>query len=411
MRPLPRVPLLCLLLSIFTPILPACRDEPGSPTGPDPSPATATAGAAALSFRQVSGGSSHNCALTAEGRVYCWGVNNLGQLGDGTTDNHSIPAPVAGGLRFRQVDAGGGHACGIGTNDRAYCWGWNDVGQLGDGTRADRSLPTAVVGGHRFRQVSAGQFHTCGVTPDDRVYCWGNNKQGQLGDGSDVPRRLQPVQIGVGRRFRLVSVGGIHTCGISLDDRAFCWGHGKSGELGNGKTLIRRPPTAVAGGLRFKAVAAGETQRSGNWYFTCGVTTEDRAYCWGGNLDGQLGDGTTTRRLKPAAVAGGLRFSTVSAGGSFTCGVTTANAAYCWGRDDHGQLGDGGPTGDADSKRLSPVPVASGLAFAAVSTGWIHPCGLTTDGAAHCWGSNFFGELGDGTDVDSSAPVAVVGPN
>ncbi|MBA3319009.1 MAG: hypothetical protein H0T50_13100 [Gemmatimonadales bacterium] len=411
MRALARIRPAGTLLSVSMLILPACRDNPGSPTGPGPAPAVATAASAPLTFRQVSGGSSYNCGLTADGVVYCWGVNNLGQLGDGTLDDHPTPAPISGGRRFRQVDAGGGHACGIATDDRTYCWGWNNVGQLGDGTRADRSLPTAVVGAPRFRQLSAGIFHTCGVTPNGRVYCWGINKQGQLGDGSDVPRRLEPVQVATDQRFRVVSVGGSHTCGITLDDRAFCWGHGKSGELGNGRTLIRKTPTAVAGGLRFREIAAGETQRSGNWLFTCGITTEDRAYCWGGNLDGQLGDGTITRRLRPAAVAGGLRFSTVSAGGSFTCGVTTANAAYCWGRDDHGQLGDGGPTGDPNAKRLSPVPVTGGLALTAVSAGWLHTCGVATDGAAHCWGSNFSGELGDGTEVESSVPVAVLGPS
>ncbi len=137
---------------------------------------------------------------------------------------------------------------------------------------------------------------------------------------------------------------------------------------------------------------------------TCGVTSGGAAYCWGYNGDGELGDGTTADRLSPVPVGGGVSFAAVSAGdGGDTCGVTAGGAAYCWGDNSLGELGDGTTT-----NRSSPVLVAGGVSFAAVSAGDIHTCGVTAGGAASCWGLNSAGQLGDGTTTDRSSPVLVV---
>jgi alpha-tubulin suppressor-like RCC1 family protein len=402
-----RVRLILLLGPAIAAVLPGCGDA-FAPSESAGDPELAAAASAALTFRRVSGGSDYTCGVTTGDQAYCWGVNNLGQLGNGTTDdNAATPVAVAGGLRFRQVEAGGGHACGVTTDNRAYCWGWNDLGQLGDGTRLDRSTPVPVAGGLRFRQVSAGQYHSCGVTTADLAYCWGYNRQGQAGDGSSVIRHKRPVLVNSGRRFRLVSAGALHSCGVTTDDRGFCWGLGSSGQLGGNSTLIRRTPRAVVGGLSFREVVAGELGS-----YSCGVTTANRAYCWGDNLDGQLGDGTTTTRLKPTAVAGGIQFAQVRPGSNHTCGASTGNVAYCWGFNYYGALGDGGPLGNAANTHRSPFAVAGGLSFTAVTTGRVHSCGVTTSGAAYCWGGDSAGQLGDGTtDFASSTPGAVVGPN
>jgi alpha-tubulin suppressor-like RCC1 family protein len=377
-----------------------CRDDTESPTGPEPGPALATGSAQALTFRQVSAGDFHSCGVTSDNRAFCWGQNHAGQLGDGSTDNDATPVAVAGELRFLQVSAGVSYTCGVTTDNRAYCWGQNAFGKLGNGTTTLSLQPVAVAGGHRFRQVSAGNLHTCGVTTSDVTFCWGNNRYGQLGDGSEFRRRVRPVQVAGGLRFRRASAGGIgehgHTCGVTFDDRGYCWGYGGDGQIGDGKTFQRRTPRAVAGGLRFRQVVAGGTHSGAFASHSCGVTTDDRAYCWGSNDRGQLGDGTTTTRLKPVVVAGGIRFVGVSPGYDHTCGVTTGSAAYCWGYNYSGQLGDGSPLGDGE--HLSPVAVAGGLRFSAVRTGQVHSCGVTTDDRAYCWGAG------------SSTPVAVASP-
>jgi alpha-tubulin suppressor-like RCC1 family protein len=383
--------------------LPACQDDVTAPSTSDPDASLAVV-AAPLPFRQISAGGFHSCGVTTGDRAYCWGMNHSGQLGDGTTTDRSRPVAVDGGLRFRMVSAGTFHTCGVTTDSRAYCWGANDNGTLGDGTTTARFTPVAVAGGRLFRQVRAGNLHTCGVTPSDEAFCWGNNRYGQLGDGSDFNRRLRPVPVAGGLRFRQVTAGSLHTCGATTNDRGFCWGSGLGGEIGDGKTFQRRTPRAVAGGISFRQVHAGEDFRS------CGVSRQDQAYCWGDNSGGQLGDGTTTRRLTPVLVAGGHRFSGVSPGTTHTCGTTTTGVAKCWGENDVGQLGDGTRT-----RRLRPVTVAGNLRFApgAVAAGGSgrHTCGVTTGNRAYCWGGNFRSQLGDGTNTDRLTPVPVAGPS
>jgi alpha-tubulin suppressor-like RCC1 family protein len=183
------------------------------------------------------------------------------------------------------------------------------------------------------------------------------NGYGQLGDSSTASQRLTPSRVAGTRRFRQVDAGELHTCGETTNDRAFCWGYGRNGQIGDGKTYLRFWPRAVAGGLSFERVSAGVLH-------TCGETTLNQAYCWGDNALGQLGNGTNTGpetchyrpcSTRPVAVAGGRFFKQVSAGVWHACG-TTAAAAYCWGYNSFGQVGDGTTT-----DRLTPVPVAGAM--------------------------------------------------
>jgi alpha-tubulin suppressor-like RCC1 family protein len=368
--------------------------------------ATSAAFGIRFAFAGVSVGGDHTCGVTTSGAPYCWGDNTRGpgQLGDGTTTTRLSPAPVAGGLTFIAVSPGYNHSCGLTTGGAAYCWGYNSNGQLGDGTRTTRLSPVPVSGGLTFAAVSAGAQHTCGVTTGGAAYCWGSNYSGELGASTSETCpptsgncSTTPLAVSGGLTFAAVSAGTFHTCGLTTGGGAYCWGGNSAGELGDGTTTTRGRPAPVAGGLTFAAVSAGVGH-------SCGLTTGGAAYCWGDNTEGGLGDGTTTRRLSPVLVAGGLTFAEVRAGGAVTCGVTTGGGAYCWGENGFGQLGDGTTV----SYRVSPVPVSGGLSFAAVSAGTYHTCGVTTGGAGYCWGSNYTGQLGDGTTTyRSSSPVRV----
>jgi len=393
-----------MLAPALTAVALGCREDAESPTAPNAGPAFAQA-AAALAFRQVSAGVSHTCGVTTDDRAYCWGYNFAGQLGNGESGSDaqsSRPVAVSGTLRFRSVSAGAFFTCGLTTGDLAYCWGYNNSGVLGDGTTIQRVRPVAVAGGRKFRQISAGSDHACALNFYDRLFCWGNNGSGALGDGTTTnrltPTRVRPTSL----LFRQVSAGEAYTCGVTPGNRAYCWGKNTNGQLGDRSKTGRLNPVAVYGGLSFRQVST-------LWRHTCGVTTGNQAYCWGHNGLRQLGDGSDwPRRLKPVPVLGGLQFSRVSVGYGDTCGVLVNDRAYCWGSNGSGELGDG--TRDSHP---TPVAVVGGHEFRQFDTGADHNCGTTFADVAYCWGDDFFGELGDGRSgvgVLSTRPVAVVAP-
>jgi alpha-tubulin suppressor-like RCC1 family protein len=317
-----------------------------------------TSGGGAYCWVEVRGQvvSAPRCRATRAGEAYCWGHNMAGGLGDGTTTNRTTPVPVVGGITFASLAAGGEHTCGLTSSGAAYCWGYNQNGALGDGTTSNRTSPAGVVGGLTFASLAAGGEHTCGLTSSGAAYCWGggyDNTRGQLGDGTTT-KRTSPVTVSGALVFQAISAGWQHTCGLTRGGVAYCWGNNYDGQLGDGTRgppsggeWIRTSPVPVSGGLVFQIIGAGSDH-------TCGLTSNGVAYCWGDNEHGELGDGTTTKRTSPVAVAGGLSFASLTVGGSQTCGLTFGGAAYCWGWNQDGQLGDGSTT-----DRSAPVAVAN----------------------------------------------------
>jgi alpha-tubulin suppressor-like RCC1 family protein len=371
----------------------ACREGQLLTSPAAPETATFSIAAAGVEFAYVSAGNAHSCGLTTGGAAYCWGLNSRGQLGDATNTNSNVPVAVSGSHTFASVGVGSsGHSCGVTTAGVAYCWGNNDSGELGDGTNNASSVPVAVSGGHTFASVSAGDAHTCGVTTAGAAYCWGANGIGQVGDGTNINSNV-PVAVSGGYTFASVSAGLFHSCGVTTAGAAYCWGFNKRGQLGNATNTASNVPVVVSGGYTFASVSAG-------WYHSCGVTTVGAAYCWGANFYGELGNGANSNSNVPVAVSGGLTFASVSAGSSgHSCGVTTSGAAYCWGWNFYAQLGNGTRT---DSN--VPAAVSGSHLFASVSAGFLHSCGVTTDGTGSCWGDNFYGQLGNGTNIPSSVP-------
>jgi alpha-tubulin suppressor-like RCC1 family protein len=363
--------------------------------------ALATTAAVALSMKNLALGFSHTCGVTTAKLAYCWGRGSLGQLGNGETFyRRSRPTAVKGGLAFVQVSANEKHSCGVTSDGKAYCWGLNPDGRLGDGTLTSRSAPVPVVGGLKFTQVRTGWDHTCGLTTLKQAYCWGNNLFGQTGIGSAGGTRRRPVAVGGGQRFRQLSAGRYYTCGLTTASRVLCWGSNGAGTLGTGMLDDELRPTAVAGALDFVQLDAGPNH-------ACAVTAENQAYCWGLNDAGQVGDGSTVlRHYAPTTVAGELQFNLIRVGGIHTCGRTLEGKAYCWGYNGHGRLGDGTNTG-----RRSPTPVVGDHTFGSLALGYHHSCGVTTGKLAYCWGFNGYGQVGDATFTDRWAPTRIAGAN
>ena len=231
--------------------------------------------------------------------------------------------------------------------------------------------------------VKAGDSHSCAIDANGRAFCWGLGSSGQLGNGFLI-NRLTPFPVAGGHLFTAIAAAETHSCGITTTGQAYCWGLNNVGQLGDGTTVGQSIPTLVAGGLSFTSIVAGA-------FHTCALTTSGEAYCWGFSMNGALGNGTNSVRTSPTLVSGGHRFTALTAGRSHTCGITSGGATYCWGLNASGQLGDG-----TTANKLVPSLVAGGLTFASISAGDAHTCAVTATGSPYCWGSADAGRLGMG---------------
>ncbi|MEE9963642.1 MAG: hypothetical protein K4304_00965 [Propionicimonas sp.] len=361
---------------------------------------------------QVSVGTHHTCALTEAGTVRCWGDNYRGELGDGTVHVESfssLPSQVVGlPATVVSISVGDQHTCAITENRTAWCWGNNDNGQLGDGTTTDRGKPVQVKGLTNVISISAGEVYTCAVVGDSpsatagAAKCWGNNYRGKLGDGTTTVRKLPTQVSGLTNGVTEVSAGSGHTCALTATQTARCWGDGSSGQLGSGATATSKVPVAVKDLTGVTAISAGATN-------SCAISS-DEAWCWG---EAWVSDGESRTDLAPMQVTGLSSAVSVIAAGVDTCAVK-AGAAQCWGRNESGAIGDGTMTG-----RATPVTVTGlGSGVSTIDTSEVriwygavtgHSCAVTTTGSVHCWGDNSQGELGNATVGASTTPVATLG--
>ena len=368
----------------------------------------------ALVFTAFAAGGAHTCALTPTGAAYCWGRAESGQLGVPApstmcaTDAGSVACiktavPVGGGLTFASLAAGGAHTCGLTGDGTAYCWGSNASGQLGDNSTTRRTAPVAVMTQLKFGSLDLGEAHTCGLSAG-AAYCWGDNTRGQLGDGTTASRPV-PGPVGGFHSFTQIAAGGFnigHTCALTADGTAYCWGDNEDGQLGIGSTDLEahHTPTEVAGNIVFAGVTAGLGSHS------CGRTPSGATYCWGADVFGALGNGSAGASSLPAPVSGAHAFEQVVAGGfiGHTCALKDGGAAWCWGENERGQVGDGSTV-----DRFEPVEVAGGRVFEVLDAGYRHTCGRSLGGVVYCWGSGATGQLGLNSIELNSQPRKVLG--
>jgi alpha-tubulin suppressor-like RCC1 family protein len=348
-----------------------------------------------------SAGAYHTCALLASpGGIDCWGYNYDGELGNGTTKNISTkPVAVSGIASAREVSGGGYHTCAL-LSASVDCWGYNKFGELGNGTTKDSATPVAVSGLTNAIEVSGGSFYTCALLSSGGIKCWGENGFGELGDGT-FTERTTPVSVAGITNAIEVTGGELSTCALISDGSIKCWGYNGFGELGNGSTTPEYSPTPVA----VKGITNAVAVSAVGDFHTCALLSTGSIKCWGYNEDGELGNGTMTEdTTTPVQVSGIGNAAGVEAGSFFTCAWRVSAIVNCWGENQFGELGNGTTVNSS-----TPVPV-SGIATATgVTTGISHACARLIGGGVDCWGENLDGQLGNGTTTNSSTPVAVKG--
>ena len=336
---------------------------------------------------QISVGDRYTCAVLMNKSVKCWGLNDHGQLGDGTTTSRAVPVSVTGITDAIQVSAGSSHTCAVLSDHTVKCWGTNANGELGDGTTTPSSTPVSVSGITNATAVSAGGYHTCALLSDSTIKCWGDNSYGQLGDGSYSNDHPAPVVVSGITGATQISAGGRHTCALLSNSSIECWGQNSSGQIGDGTTNTRRvSPVQVSGITTATQISAGE-------YYTCARLTDGSIKCWGANSRGQLGNDTTSNSSTAVSVGGITTAIQISAGWYHTCAVLSDHTVKCWGANYKGQLGNGTRTSSSVPVSVSSISTASEVG--AGST-YDHSCALLSNDAIKCWGANSDGQLGNG---------------
>jgi alpha-tubulin suppressor-like RCC1 family protein len=334
---------------------------------------------------QIAGGDRHSFALQADGTIQGWGRNASGQLGDGTTDEQLNPVPVTSLIPTRPVQrvaAGSEHGLAIGPDGEVYAWGDNEFGQLGDGSTTSHPLPAIVPGLSRITGVYAGTFSSMAVDADGVVWAWGIDipwRSGGFMTHNDLPTKLAGLP-----PIAALSVGDSHVLAIAIDGTVYAWGANSSGQIGDGTFANRPSPVRVAG-------LSGIVDVSAYGLNSMALAANGTVYAWGSNSDGQLGV-AGYERSAPVAVPGVPRAVDVGARGSLSLVVGVDGLVYSWGRSDVGELGDGGTT----VTRSMPTRIHGLTGIQAVDAGGSFVVARDASGAVFAWGANQKGQLGGG---------------
>ncbi|WKU07154.1 hypothetical protein [Micromonospora sp. HUAS LYJ1] len=363
-------------------------------------------------FTGMSAGLSHNLAVAANQQVYAWGTNNRGQLGDGTTTDRAsaVRVPLPEGAEATVVAAGAYFSAVMVRTTLDLAFGANGSGQLGNYSHDNSFVPVSVAlpGNMDMIDMEGGYLHSVAVTNVGEVWAWGDNAYGQLGDGTQTSRSA-PVQslMPAGTNAVKVTAGQRHTLALTDAGKVFAWGGNNVGQLGIGSTT---PATVLTPTLvTFPGSLTGTvTQIASHNFHSAALTSTGEVYTWGDNTYGQIGNGTTTRQTSPVKISlpGGATATSIAVGAFHTLVVTSTGAAYAWGYNNYGQLGNGTNTN-------SSVPVAvslpSGTLLRDIDAGLSHSLAITTAGRALAWGANSVGQLGNGTTnaAGLNVPVSV----
>jgi uncharacterized repeat protein (TIGR02543 family) len=371
---------------------------------------------------QVALGAYQSIAVTENGRVFAWGYNHQGQLGDGSITTRRVPTNISDGFNLSegdkviQVSAANAHSSALTENGKVFFWGDNAFGQLGDASATDQLLPVDITDvfnlseGDKVIQISLGDYFSSALTSTGRVFTWGRNNQGQLGIGSDIDQLL-PIDITDNLNLTeddkviQISLGSVHSSVLTQNGKVLTWGLNYYGQLGDNTTMFKLVPTDISdrfpAGDKVIQLSMGASHSSAR-------TESGKIYTWGRNLSGELGDDSTTSKSVPTDITGGFpaedKVIQLSLQGVHSSALTESGKVFVWGDNQYGQVGD-----DSTTNKLVPIDITSGFQAGdkviQLSLGGYHSSALTESGEVYTWGFNVMSQLGDNTIVSKRVPM------
>jgi alpha-tubulin suppressor-like RCC1 family protein len=341
-------------------------------------------------------GSQHACAVKTDGSLWCWGYNNVGQVGTGKIKSTTITyaTQVGTAKTWAKVSATSNQTCGLMTTGSLWCWGQNAV--------SSNPSPTQVGTATDWADVKTGISHVCARKSSGSMWCWGDNTYGQLGIGSTTNASAPTQVTGVGTSVVAIAAGGAHSCAARSDGTLWCWGQNGSKEVGDGTTVQRSSPVQVT---TFDTAVLVSDMAAGQ-HHTCALMADGSIRCWGDNGNGQLGSGAWSYSMPSQQVANNV--VQVSANDQNSCLAKSDGTAWCWGNNAYGALGNGSTLPSDHPVQVLASAGTPLTGVAEVRAGGGHTCARKTDGSVWCWGLNALGQVGNATTVSAPYPVSVL---
>jgi len=372
----------------------------------------------------VAAGSNHSLAIDSEGKVYAWGFNGTGQLGNNSTTSSSIPVQVdtsgvLAGKTITAIAAGNTHSLALDSEGKIYAWGSNASGQLGNNSTTNSNIPvqvdtSGVLAGKTITAIAAGGVHSLAIDSDGKVYTWGLNGNGQLGNNSttdsSVPVQVNTSGVLAGKTITTIAAGFTHSLALDSNGKVYAWGNNTSGKLGNNSTTDSSIPvqvytSGVLAGKTIIAISAGSSH-------SLALDSDGKVYAWGSNNSGRLGNNSTTEARIPiqvntSGVLAGKTITAIAAGINHSFALDSGGKIYAWGNNAGGQFGNNSTTSSSIPVQVSTSGVLAVKTITAIAALNNHSLALDSEGKIYAWGVNSHGQLGNNSTTNSSIPVQV----
>jgi Alpha-tubulin suppressor and related RCC1 domain-containing proteins len=346
-------------------------------------------------WQSVSVGNGYTIALKEDGTLWSWGLNNQGQLGNGTLIDKTIPTQIGTGINWAQISAGHNFAIALKTDGTIWGWGSNTFYQLGGTSSSDKTTPVQIGTATNWQSVSAGYNHIAALASNATIWLWGSNYYGQLGDGTNIDKN-SPTQIGT-PEWKAVYAGSGNTIALKKDGTLWTWGSNTNGALGNGTLTDKNIPGKIGTSNEWKRIYPA----------SMAMKADSLLWAWGYNGYGQLGNGLngSFNDLENPSQIGSTHWKEISPSGDHTLGIKADGTLWAWGYNENGKLGDG-----TNADRALPTQIGSETDWETVYANYHHTMALKTNGSLWAWGTNSNGQLGDGSKISRSTPVPITCP-